>query len=135
MTFNATSLNIARAEKAGFVRVKPVRAPPEQKRTLLVWPSIAEIFATGGLKQEFPHRKADGLIGLYVAGHYLTLSQRSAPDVELEKLENVSEVWALCFREPNPGFRLLGRFIEATALVGFRLYDRHTLNGIPTILP
>jgi len=97
-----------------------------------VWPQIAETFATGGDRLEFPHRAADRLIGIYVAGQYLRLSQRSAADVEMEKLENVNEVWALCFRQPVPGFRLLGRFIEATVFVGFRLYDRHTLEGVPT---
>jgi hypothetical protein len=80
----------------------------------------------------FPARLADRVIGVFVAGQYLTLSQKSAPDVDMEKLENVDEIWALCFRAPPPGWRLLGRFVEATVFVGLKLYDRHELADIKT---
>ena len=45
----------------------------------------------------------------------------------MEKLEIVDEVWALCFRSPPPGWRLLGRFLEPMVFVGLRLYERHEL--------
>lgn len=97
-----------------------------------MWPGIAETFATGGNRLEFPHQAADKLVGIFIAGQLLLLSQNSAEGVDMERLENVDEVWALCFRRPIPGFRLLGRFIEAKVFVGFRLYDRNTLDGIAT---
>jgi hypothetical protein len=80
----------------------------------------------------FPERLADRLIGTFIAGHYIRLSQKSARDADLEKLERVDEVWALCFRAPRPGWRLLGRFVVPGVFAGLKLYDRHELGEIPT---
>ena len=69
------------------------------------------------------------VVGRFVAGHLLCVTRKSAKDADLEQLEEVDDVWALCFRKPRPGYRLLGRFLERDMFVGFRLYDRRTLDG------
>lgn len=132
LTFNATSPHIARCQTVGLVRRKPLRPIAEPIRTLLVWPEIDRLLDGSDVRLGFPARLADRLIGVFIAGYYLTLSQNSAPDVDLEKLEDVDEVWALCFRQPKPGWRLIGRFVESTVFAGLKLYDRHELAYIPT---
>jgi hypothetical protein len=46
---------------------------------------------------------------------------------ELERLDELDEVWAMCFRKPAPGWRLFGRFIEKDTFLGLRAFDRHVL--------
>ena len=41
----------------------------------------------------------------------------------------MDEAWAICFRVPKPGWRLLGRFAAKSVFVGVCLLDRHTLDG------
>jgi hypothetical protein len=78
----------------------------------------------------FPDRAADHLIARFIAGHYISVSQKSAPRVDLERLQRVDEVWVLCFRAPKPGWRLIGRFIEPKVFVGLKLYERGELGTI-----
>jgi len=94
----------------------------------LIWPEISELLDGADVGTGFPHRSADALIGTFIAGHLLLLSQRSS-NADMEKLEIVDEVWALCFRAPRPGWRLLGRFLEPRVFVGLRLYERHQLGS------
>lgn len=72
---------------------------------------------------------ADRVIGWFIAGWRLRVSRKSAKNVDLEQLEDLDDVWALCFREPKPGWRLLGRFLEQDVFVGIRLYERTYLGN------
>jgi hypothetical protein len=74
-------------------------------------------------------------IGRFIAGHVLTVSRVKrpkrwrGPDIDLEQLAGVDEVWVLCFRKPRPGWRLLGRFIERDAFGIFRIKDRRDIGA------
>ncbi len=70
------------------------------------------------------------IVARYLAGHLMTVSRRSAPRVDLEKLENIDEIWALCFRKPKPGWRLFGRFLAQDIFLGLRMYDRNELGSV-----
>jgi hypothetical protein len=127
LTFSATSLKLVL--RLGFVVRVPLRPIPEPRRSLLLKPEIQDILDGTNVRTGFPHIEADKVVGRFVAGHLLCVTRKSAEDADLEQLENLDEVWALCFRKPRPGYRLLGRFLERDMFVGFRLYDRHTLDG------
>lgn len=59
----------------------------------------------------------------------LTHKKDAAP--ELERLDGmIDDVWALCFRKPRPGWRLLGRFIERDTFIALRAYDRHHIGRL-----
>jgi hypothetical protein len=74
-------------------------------------------------------------IGKFVAGRSLTISRKRrghrwrGPNIELEQLQGIDEVWVLCFRKPGAGWRLLGRFIEQDALVLFRVKDKRDIGN------
>ena len=131
LTFRATSLDFIRVQRAGFREREPLRPPKnplDLGRCLLLPDDIHQVLdGKDSVKTGFPYLYADLIVGRFVVGHYLTISQKSAEDVDLEKLENIDDVWALCFRKPRPGWRLLGRFLEPKVFVGFGIYDRHEL--------
>jgi hypothetical protein len=129
LTFSATSLKRQRALRLGFVERVPLRPLANPARSLLLKPEIRDILDGSDVRLGFPHREADKIVGRYVAGYLLSVTRKSAEDADLEQLEDLDDVWALCFRRPRPGYRVLGRFLERDMFVGFRLYDRHTLDG------
>jgi hypothetical protein len=124
LTLKATSLIIAQASLAGFIERKPLRPLADPIRRILVKPAIDDLIEGTDPSTGFPHRMADKVIGWFIAGWYMRVSRKSAEDVDLEQLEDLDDVWALCFREPTPGWRLLGRFLEQDVFVGIRLYHR-----------
>jgi hypothetical protein len=129
LTSNATYLNIVVALHHGkLVEIQPLRQLGDNVRRLLVVPDIAELLA-GKSGQNFPHYLADAVIGRYVTGYLVTVSLKGnpTPKPDLERLEDLDEVWALCFRKPAPGWRILGRFAQRDVFIGFRAYDRHAL--------
>ena len=67
----------------------------------------------------FPHIEADKVIGRYIAGHLSFVTRKSAKDADLEQMEGLDDVWALCLRKPRPGYRLLGRFLNRTCSSAF----------------
>jgi hypothetical protein len=107
----------------------PLRPLANPARSLLLKPEIGDILDGSDVRLGFPHIEADKIVGRYVAGYLLSVTRKSAKDADLEQLENLDDVWVLCFRRPRPGYRVLGRFLERDIFVGFRLYDRHTLDG------
>jgi len=96
---------------------------------LLVTRDIADLLDGMRPGAGFPEVGADLIVGRFLAGWLLTVSRKSAPDVDLERLEGLDDVWVLCFRTPPPGWRVLGRFLEKDVFVGLRAYDRHTLGA------
>lgn len=127
MTFKATSPKVIRAVSTGLEFVHPLRPSPKPQRGILATPAIRSIIAGDPPVKGFPHLCADLIIGRFTAGHYLLISRSSASDCDLEQLEEIDEVWALCFRKPRPGWRLLGRFLEQDTFIGLRLCDRKRL--------
>jgi hypothetical protein len=78
----------------------------------------------------FPCVDAEIVIGTFCAGHAVSISRASAKGARLEKLENLDEIWALCFRKPPPGWRFFGRFVEKDVLAVTHGYDRHELGRL-----
>jgi hypothetical protein len=80
----------------------------------------------------FPAVRAEILIGIFSAGHLLTVTRRMPRKRERPDLEQVvgqDEVWALCIRVPAPGWRLFGRWYEQNTFIAFRAWDKHRLAG------
>jgi hypothetical protein len=75
----------------------------------------------------FPDWEADFVLGVFIAGHAIKVALASATrgQPELERLDGlIDDVWAMCFRRPKPGWRLLGRFMERDTFIGLRAYPR-----------
>lgn len=130
MTSNATYLNMVLAIRAErLVEVHPVRPKANPLRRLFVTPDMD--FLLKGAKPEtgFPHYKADFLFGSYAAGYLMTVSLIGNSDAKphLERLKDLDEVWAFCFREPRPGWRFFGRFLQRDQFIALRAYDRREL--------
>ncbi len=66
---------------------------------------------------------------LFWAVRFRSVFAQSGP--ELEKLEEIDEVWVCCVRAPKPGWRLFGRFIAQDCLVLMLAHDRHDLAPRP----
>lgn len=105
------------------------------KRFLYVTPQIDQQLNGQPRHPMLSTYHAEQVIGIYLAGHLINASLRPPPkgiDVQLERLVNVSEVWALCFRKPGNGWRILGRFLEPMVLIALCSHSRDELNGWPT---
>jgi hypothetical protein len=111
-----------RVLRSGFVLRNALRPVADPIRHLLLLPEIDA--ALDGANVKFPHVAADEVVARFVRGHFISVSRRSAPKVDLEQLEGLDDVWALCFRRPRPGWRIFGRFLEQDVFVGLQLHDR-----------
>jgi hypothetical protein len=94
--------------------------------------SVIEMFEGRRIDTGFPDFRANRTVAIFQAGQFVTISLvgdlgKKRPD--LERLTDLDEAWAMCFRAPMPGWRLLGRFAAKSVFVGLSLLDRHTLNG------
>jgi hypothetical protein len=108
---------------------EPIRPRDTQIRYLLVTPQIDALLDGHVLLGVFPTTEAERLIGIYAAGHFVTVSRKvtkQRPD--MEQLEGFDEVWAICPRRPPPGWRILGRFYDKGVFVGLRAWDKHHLS-------
>lgn len=127
MTFKATTLNTIRIKRAGFAVRTPLRPLDKPFRCILLENETAELLDGSDVETGFPHVAADAIVGRFVAGQLILVSGKSNDNADLEQLEGVDEVWALCFRKPRPGWRLFGRFSEPKVFVGLGAFDRHRL--------
>ncbi len=101
-------------------------------RHLLVTPEIADHLDGKHSNMGFPDAEADHVIGYYLAGYVVrtALTYKEKANPELERLDGlIDDVWAMCFRKPRPGWRLLGRFIEKGTFIGLRTLPRSTLGN------
>lgn len=133
MTFNTTSLPLRRAlrEHRLLVRepMKP-RIPVTEERYLLVNPEIDAMLDGHIHRGNFPALASERLVGIFSAGHLLTVTRRMPRKKERPELEQIvghDEVWALCVRLPVPGWRLLGRWYDKNVFVALRAWDKHKL--------
>ena len=115
-----------------LVERKPVRPLANHVRHIFVTEMANNILDGKDISLGFPAPAADATMGRFMSGQLITVSRKSAEEVDLEQLENVDDVWVLCFRKPPPGWRLLGRFAYQDAFIGLHPYDRNELDGRPT---
>jgi len=130
LTLNATSLNIIKAVDAGdLVDQKPLRERSQQVRWLYVTPYINGLLDGRERGAGFPDSLADTLVAVYAAGFYISMSLSGATKVEADfkRIQGADEVWAMCFRRPRPGWRLLGRFMFRDQFIALRAYHRNDL--------
>src|SRR5262249_53983259 len=100
----------------------------EQVRHLIVTPQIDALLDGHVLRGVFPDTSAERLIGIFSAGHRVTVSRektKAKPDVE--QIVGADEVWALCARTPPPGWRILGRFFDKGDFIALRAWDKREL--------
>lgn len=131
MTHTATYHTFA--VRAGLVPRAPLRIHVGSSRRLYVTPEIARILDGPNHLRRFSRQAAERKIGEFLLGWQISISRRNrrwkwndAPD--LVRLEGHDEIWELCFRDPRPGYRLFGRFIETGVFIGLELHDRETVN-------
>lgn len=137
MTFNTTSLRLQRALDNKLLLVRePLnpRSPVVAPRILLVTPEIDALLDGHVGAGVFPDVEAEKFIGIFSAGQLLSLSRKKTkrkPDLEM--LEGVDEVWAICLRRPKPGWRILGRWFDELekqkVFVALRAWEKRRLFG------
>ncbi|MFM9862465.1 MAG: hypothetical protein ACKVRO_02560 [Micropepsaceae bacterium] len=105
---------------------------------LLVTAEIADLLDGAKVSSGFPDTIADVVVGKFLAGQSVTASTRwlSLPkayrkrfekNLEFERLDDLDEIWAVCFRKPKPGWRFFGRFLERNVFAAIAAHDRHDL--------
>ena len=113
--------------RAGFVEYEPVRPLQTKVRRIFVTPQIAILLSgKGDVNLMFPSVDAERLVSKFCNGWLVSVSRKSKP-TELEQLENLDDVWAMCFRKPAPGWRVFGRFLDKNVFVGLAAHDRYEL--------
>lgn len=126
LTYNATDLILA---PAGFVLREPLRPFGPMKRRLYVHPDIGRLLDGADPTIGFPSTPADSFVARYSASWLVEVSLSGQPirEADMERLEGLDEVWAVCIRKPRPGWRIFGRFVHRDVFVGLRAYDRNFL--------
>jgi len=80
----------------------------------------------------FPTVGAEIFFGVFSAGQLMTLSRKKTKQKpDLEMLDEHDEVWAMCIRNPKPGWRILGRWFDEVegqrVFVALRAWDKTKL--------
>jgi hypothetical protein len=127
LTFNATSILISHVLDAGFAEYESPRPIAFKQRRVFLSADVVQLLSGDeAIAAMFPSVEAERLLSTFCKGHLVTMSEtRKVSDVE--KLMDLDEAWAFCFRRPRPGWRVFGRFIEPSVFVGLRAYDRDEL--------
>lgn len=94
---------------------------------LFVTPEIKHLLSVDDPSNWFPYPQSLKVVGRYVRGHVIGISLQgtSRADVVLERLKDVDEVWIMCIREPRPGWRIFGRFLQRGVYVGLAAHDAY----------
>jgi hypothetical protein len=103
-----------------------------QQRHLFLRKTDYDVFVGKDISTGFPDVAADIQACAFVNGYTFTgslIGDPSRKKPQLERLLRNDEAWAMCFRKPVPGWRLLGRFAAKNVFVGLSLNDRITMNG------
>jgi hypothetical protein len=117
---------LSKALRSGELRqYRPLR-PSMAVRALYITP-VVEGLLRDGRQEGFPSVEAETILARFFLGHSIWVTFESAKDCDLERLEDLDEIWAFCFRRPKPGWRLLGRFLAHNIFIGLNAYDRHQL--------
>jgi len=117
--------------EAMLVNCGALRRVAEPVRRLYVTREISGLLDGSDLSVPFPRPIADVLVGRFLAGYLISVAlsyDRNRPP-DLERLEGLDEVWALCIRPPRPGWRLFGRFIARDTFIGLTVHNRCDLGS------
>lgn len=114
------------------LRLVPAALPEPEgydiKRVLLVPEEI-----DAALTKIVDSQKIRSVLQRHLSGMYVTGSMRGDHDnrkPDFERLEDVDEVWVMCFRQPKfDQWRLMGRFAAFNAFVGLAFFRRAYLDG------
>ncbi len=141
MTSRATSSHILPEDHGGLlIQRLPLRDGAVESRQVFVTTKISEALdGKDGNVAGFPWTQADVLIGKFCAGQLVKVALTSKKDgkfikrgrygwPEIERMDGVDEVWILCIRKPQPGWRILGRFLRKNCFIGLELHDAHDLH-------
>ena len=100
-------------------------------RQIFVPEDVHDRMVRNGVSEGFPSVNLDKLTATFCAGYFLLVSLTGDPEgkhPDFERLVEVDEVWAMCFRsEKSNQWRLLGRFLQRNAFVGLKLHRRSEL--------
>lgn len=110
-----------------------MRARPDTARHLYVTLEIAEILDHPNALRRFSRVETNIKITNFLLGRQMAVSRENRKwkkkgEPDLVKLAGHDEIWELCFREPKPGWRLFGRFLEAGVFVGLELHAREEVD-------
>ena len=114
---------------------EPLRPQPNLQRRIYVTKDIASALDGETNLPRFPEGNVDAILTGFMAGHVLTFSDKvrkwgkRGRGPVIEQLNGLEEIWALCFRAPPPGYRLLGRFLDHEVFVGLKLIEKFDLAG------
>lgn len=116
----------------GLIERRPIKSP--HRRRLFVTKEISDLLDGHAKPFGFGPNAATTLVEKYLAGRPFRVGQKILPAKtkkserpEIEKLENLDEVWAFCVRRPGNGWRLFGRFIDPDVCVLLRAHSRDDL--------
>jgi hypothetical protein len=133
LTFKATLLSDSQLRLAGFVELTPLIPFKDGEARRQIW-AAQDVYdlLKGKLNPAagFPAIKTDVFIGKYCKGYIVTVSRRDSSKAEFKWFKGHEQVWALSFRKPAPGWRVLGRFARKNVFVAMEAYDRHELGGM-----
>ncbi|MCJ2135627.1 hypothetical protein MKK69_16470 [Methylobacterium sp. J-026] len=133
LTFISTTPHGAEVDLGalGFEKVRPRVLDGVERNE--IWVRMWMLEHLGGRRRDtgFPDFRADALNARIIQGCDFTVSLLgdSSKEPEVEKLENLHEAWAICYRTPRPGWRLFGRLYGQGTFVASDLKDRHELGG------
>lgn len=115
----------------GFEKVRPRVQDGPERNAIWVRPWMLEHLGGRRTDTGFPDFRADALNARIIQGYDFSVSLLgdSSKEPEVEKLENLHEAWAICYRTPRPGWRLLGRLYGQGIFVASALKDRHELGN------
>ena len=92
-------------------------------------PEIEAILNGGGAPSiAFPQPQAASILARFCSGLLVDYTFRAKSRATLKRLTGVDEVWSMSFKQPPPGWRLVGRFLERNVFVGLGLYPRPDLD-------
>lgn len=138
MTSNATDPHSNRLKAGGLTEWMPTGRYGHVRR-LFVTAEIRGLLEGTDTRAGFAPNEATLRADQYLAGFPMHVGRGLPPkklkrsqQPVLEQLGNLPEIWALCIRKPDAGWRLFGRFMDKDLLVLMLPFDRHELNGQAT---
>ncbi len=132
LTFNATNPIVDIATAAGLVSYELPRGPGDRRRWVFCTRELQQFLTSGAPGSDFSPLQAQQLLGTFIRGENLGISQRRTrrrSEVDLERLEGMEEIWALCIRHPRPGWRILGRFLGRSVFVALEVKDKRDIGS------
>lgn len=106
--------------------------PGEAKRQIWAAPDVYELLKGEKVGSGFPDLEADVFIGSFSKGYLIHVSRRYKSKATFKWLMGPDQVWAMSFRRPPPGWRILGRFARKNVFVAMACYEREELDGLVT---